>query len=240
MTKFINGRISVVALLSVLFFVFLAGISLAVVIVISTRLDPGVRELELCLSSECFDLFGKTFKGAIDVVSATLSALVTLATVGGIVVALLVYNETVRANTLSNHISHLALFRSYVEKEIAKKNVLIEASVDFHAWYVLMFPESRMGNVVLSEEYVKAIHAVRDSILESNINASKAKGGSFRFVQHQEKTIKFLVAIGLKIKRQPRMEFFELEDEIYKLIDSVNGAFAAPKSMAPLPKRRYV
>jgi len=232
-----DGRIQMLA--CVLALVLLLGLCVAAAIFWATRGEPAVKELEFCLSNECVDLFKKTFGNAIGVVTLTFSALVAIATVGGIFVALLVYRETVRANSLSNHISHLALFRSYVEKEVGRMNMLRESSVDSHRWYVLMFPQSRIGDTTISSEYSHAFEEIRRCILSSNGSATKAENGSFRFLAHQDQVIAALKRIGLIIRRQPRMEFFELEGEIYQLIDSVNSAFWYSQSIQRLPDRRY-
>ncbi|WP_430980817.1 retron Ec48 family effector membrane protein [Stenotrophomonas terrae] len=232
-----DGRILVLAL--VLALVLLLGLCVAVAIFWATRGDPAVKELEFCFSNKCVDLFKKTFENAISVISLTFSVLVAIATVGGIFVALLVYRETVRANSLSNHISHLALFRSYVEKEVGRMNMLRESSVDSHCWYVLMFPQSRVGDTTISFEYNRAFEEIRKCILSSNSSATRAENGSFRFLAHQDQVIAALKGVGLTIRRQPRMEFFELEGEIYQLIDSVNSAFCYSEPIERLPDRRY-
>lgn len=229
-----------VEILGVVLFLFLAiGLGVALTVWVKTLQQPDVASLHVCFSSKCVALFKEKFQGVIDVVSATMSVLVGSATVGGIIVALMSYRESVRANALSNHISHLTLFRSYVEDEISRHSRVRASSVDIHGWYFLMFPYSRQGGTSISKVYVEKVAALVDVVESSNRRASSAREGSFRFVQHQDEVISALLPLGIRVTRQPRMDFFEIEGHIFALVESVNVAFAYGSSLSRLPSRGY-
>lgn len=223
----------------VLGFLLIAGMVFAFSVWWATWKQPDVAVLEFCLTSDCIGLFKSKFAGAVDAVAATISILVGVATAGGIVVALMSYKESVSANALSNHIAHLTLFRAYLEKEIAKRPRLKESSVDIHAWYFCMFPRSRSGSTAMSASYAERIRGISLVISGSNARASHAKSGSFRFVQHQEELISALGPLGVNISRQPRMDFYDVEGEVFELIDSINVAFSYASETSALPRRNY-
>lgn len=215
------------------------GIILSGIVWWQTQSELGVSNLEFCLSSSCIELFSRTYSGAIKILAVTLSLLVSLATTGGILVALMSYQESVSANSLSNHVSHLSLFRSYIEREIEKGQKLRNSSVDIHAWYFLMFPRSRSGSTRLSDRYIGSISALALVIERSNGSAVSGTGGTFRFATHQEAIISVLKPVGINLTRHSRMDFYEIEGEVFGLVNAVNSAFAYSGDVSKLPERKY-
>lgn len=236
----VSGRIGAAGALAITLGVLLAvGIGFALTVWWSTWRQPDVSALEICFTSDCVTLFKTKFAGVVDAVTATIAVLVGVATAGGIVVALMSYKESVNANALSNHIAHLTLFRAYLEKEIAKRSRLKESSIDIHAWYFSMFPRSRSGSTAISASYIDGVRGISRVVSESNARASQARTGSFRFLQHQDELISALRALGINISRQPRMDFYEVEGEVFELIDSINVAFSYSSETGVLPLRNY-
>lgn len=223
----------------ILLIVLVAGFSLSIFVFINTVKSGAMESSQLCYTSNCFEAAIKIHKSSIDIIVATFGMMVALATTGGIVVALLSYRESVRANTLSNHIGHLALFQAFIDRETAKLARVSAKSIDSHQWYVLMFPHSRAGNTAVSNSYVSAVKLVAEQIATSNRAARSAIDGSFRFVDHQERMISALKGIGISITRHTRVDFYDVEIEVFSLLKSVNSSFCYGAEIEILPARVY-
>lgn len=223
----------------ILLVVLVLGFALSLFVFVNTVKSGALESSQLCYTSECFETALKIHKSSVDIIVATFGMMVALATTGGIVVALLSYRESVRANTLSNHIGHLALFQGFIDRETAKLARVSAKSIDSHQWYVLMFPHSRAGNTVVSKAYVSAVKLVAEQIAASNKAARSAVDGSFRFIDHQERIISAFKGIGISITRHTRVDFYDVEIEVFSLLKSVNSSFCYGAEIASLPARVY-
>jgi hypothetical protein len=179
------------------------------------------------------------YRYAFNVLAGTVAFLVAIATVGGIFVALASYLAATGASAFGNHISHLSIFQSYLNSEIAKRGRVSPASLDSFLWYTLIFPRAGAGNMLVSDLYKDIVAQLRSEIEKSNAQASNARSGSFRYVDHQNRVIEALARFGIKLSRQPRVEFFEIEDEIFSLIRAVNFAFCKNDPGCHVPLRVY-
>ena len=222
-----------------LLLVFFCGLAASLFVMLVTIDEGHLSKRSLCYTSECLKVAARIHEYSINIMSTTFAVVMCIATAGGIIVALLSYRESVRANTLSNHIGHLALFQSFVDRESTKLLRVSARSIDVHQWYILMFPESRSGRTSLSSEYKEAVGEIAREIIVSNTAATSAIDGSFRFVEHQERMIRAMRMIGVNITRHSRVEFFEVEIDIFTLINSVNSSFCYAADVAKLPARKY-
>lgn len=193
----------------------------------------------LCFKSECLDKTARILATPYFIIQATISLLVAIATIGGIFVALSNYLATAGATAFGNHISHLSVFREYVNAEVAKRDRVSSGSLDVFRWYRLIFPEAGIGRLSVSSEYENIVAALNKEIIASNDQAQKATGGSFRYVPHQERMVAALSKFGIVVHRQPRVAYFEIEDEVLSLIRAVNFAFCKGSSACGVTIRDY-
>ncbi|OYD21300.1 hypothetical protein B6S09_16095 [Oceanimonas baumannii] len=168
-----------------------------------------------------------------------MSLLVSIATVGGIVVAVSNYLNVAQTNALNNHISHFKIFQDYVTFEVGKRNMLNISSVDMFRWYNLIFHSSRTGSMDISGEYVMAMIGINDEISRSNGQAQNAKEGSYRYKEHQERISKKINFFGIKLGFHPRNDFDEIERQIFDLISTVNKAFCSGSIVPDIEKIHY-
>jgi hypothetical protein len=194
----------------------------------------------LCFNNGCIKKFLELFDQSFLILTATLNLLVGLATIGGIIVALMSFLNSANATALTNHISHFSIFQNYVMVEISKRNRISATSVDTFVWYNLIFSNSRTGKTSISDEYCSIISALNDEILFSNEQARAAVQGSFRYMPHQKRIIDALGRLGIALSHQPRNEFYEIEDQIFALISSLNKSFCYSNKVPELLKRQYV
>lgn len=226
----------VVGLLVVSAFGILSSLSVFFV----TGFSGGEFTRSICLNNGCVERFFKIFDQSFLIMSVTLEVLVGLATIGGIVVALMSYLNSASATALSNHISHFSIFQSYLASEISKRNRISPSSVDVFVWYNLIFSNSRTGKTSISDEYCCIISLLNDQIAFSNDQARTAIKGSFRYMPHQQRIIDSLRSLGISLTNQPRNEFYEIEDQIFDLISSLNRSFCYSDKVPELVKRNYV
>lgn len=223
-----------------LFLVLAVGIVLSVVVFIATGTFGGEFARSICFSNDCVDLFFELFEQSFVILDGTLQLLVGLATIGGIVVALMSYLSGVGATALSNHISHFSIFQEYLASEISKRDRISPSSIDVFVWYNFIFSESRAGKTTISDRYCHAIESISNEIEFSNQQAKTAVQGSFRYMPHQQRVINAVSVLGITLTHQPRNEFYEIEDQIFSLISSVNESFCYSERIPKLLKRNYV
>jgi len=215
------------------------GVLLSIIVLMVTGLG-GEFARPLCFSNGCVKKFLEIFDQSFLILTATFNLLVGLATIWGIIVALMSYLNSANATALSNHISHFSIFQNYVIAEVAKRNRISYASVDTFVWYNLIFSDSRNGKTSISDEYCDIISALNDEIFVSNEQARAAIQGSFRYMPHQKRIIHALSSFGIALSHQPRNEFYEIEDQIFALISSLNKSFCYSDKVPELLKRKYV
>lgn len=220
-------------------FIGSTGIIVALFIFVASGLSDGIFHQTICFQKKCIENGRETFGYAIDIISGTVSLLVAMATIGGIIVALLSYLHSTGTSAFANHISQLAVFHSYLTSQITKNYRISPTSLDIFYWYNLIYPDAVSGTLSVSVSYELLIEKIRLEIVSSNESASTARSGSFRYVDHQNRMIIALSGLGIKVDRQPRVDFFEIEKQIFSLIRSVNFAFCRQSSRCDLPEPRY-
>lgn len=222
-----------------LFLVAAIGVLLSAITLVITGIG-GDFARPLCFNNGCVKKFLEVYDQSFLILVATLNLLVGVATIGGIIVALMNFLNSANATALSNHISHFSIFQNYVALEISKRNRISPSSVDTFVWYNLIFSNSRNGKTSISDEYCVVIAALNDQILFSNEQARTALQGSFRYMPHQKRIIDALGCMGVALSHQPRNEFYEVEDQIFALISSLNKSFCFSDKVPELLKRQYV
>lgn len=221
-------------------FVMAIGVGLSVFVFVKTGVVGGEFTRSVCFSNDCVERFFDLFEQSFVILDGTLQLLVGLATIGGIVVALMSYLSGVSATALSNHISHFSIFQQYMASEIAKRSRISPSSVDVFVWYNLIFSESRAGKTTISDQYCQAVMSINREIAFSNDQAKTAVQGSFRYMPHQQRVIDVVSALGISLTHQPRNDFYEIEDQVFSLISSVNKSFCYSNSIPDLLRRNYV
>lgn len=218
----------------------LLGLGLSTISFANTLISEKLYDQSLCISNKCLESFYTSYEYSLLTLKATFDTLVAFSTIGGIVVALLSYLNTASTAALSNHIAHYSIFQNYVANEISRRSRVSASSVDNLVWYNYIFSTSRSGKTNVSKEYVKFIKELNELISESNKSAEKAIDGSFRYKPHQEKIIAHLEKSGLELSYLPRNDFFEIEGQIFSLIDRVNQSFCYTQDIPQLTKRKYI
>lgn len=220
--------------------VAVCGMLVSFIVFLATGFAESVFYKEFCLTNTCVEYGLSLYSQALLVLKETLNLLVTLATIGGIIVALLSYLNSSGATALSNHISHFSIFQSYIANEISKRDRLSASSIDIFLWYNAIFFKSRSGLTTISPEYVFLVEAINDEIKKSNLQSESVVDGSFRYRPHQERIIQTLKNIGVVLTHQPRNEFYEIEEQILSLIITVNKSFCYSDQVPQIIKRKYI
>lgn len=227
-----------VLLLSLNFSIFLGSILFTTSVVL-TGLQEGFFSREFCFNNSCISNFTNGYSQSILILQATFILLGLVASIGGIVVALLGYTNSVSVSALGNHISHFKIFQEYLSYEINKRDRLSASSFDIFKWYNTIFNKSRSGSTSISKDYCDLIKKMNHTINASNIACTKAKSGSFSYVNHQINITTLLRDFGIIHPRLPRNDYYEVEDQVFELIDNINREFCYSTSIESLVKRLY-
>lgn len=162
-----------------------------------------------------------------------------VATVGAIFVALLSYLSTLTSSHFTNHISHLTLFQNFFSEEVRKRDLLNISSFDPHRIYGLIYADSRSGMMTVSESYFLFIDKLNEAINISNFRSFKATKGPFIYKEHQAEMIRVLDAIGFDLQFMPKKDFYEIETQIFSLLNTVSNSFCGGDPRTKLEKRLY-
>ncbi|QGU87137.1 retron Ec48 family effector membrane protein [Erwinia sorbitola] len=206
---------------------------------ISTGMQEGYFSRNFCFHNTCILNFTKGYSQSILILQATFIILGLVASIGGIVVALLGYTNSVSVSALGNHISHFKIFQEYLSYEINKRDRLSASSFDIFKWYNIIFNKSRSGSTSISEDYCELIIKINNAISNSNTACTQAKSGSFSYVKHQNNITTLLRDFGIIHPRLPRNDYYEVEDQVFELINNINREFCYSSSIEPLVKRLY-
>jgi len=238
--KKINNNSAVDRLKYLLIFIAAIGFGLSLITLVSTGLKDGFFSLPLCFHKECMESIITEFKYSFTIAKATLDFMVSIAIIGGIIVSLLSYLNSSSTAALTNHIAHFSIFQNYVINEVVKLDRISPSSVDTLLWYNLIFSTSRNGKTDVSEVYINFVKELNNLITNSNAQAERAHEGSFRYKPHQERIKPQLKKAGIEVFFSPRNDFFEMEGQLYSLINRVNQSFCYSDAVPVLEERKYI
>ncbi len=216
------------------------GFALSALIGFVSAKDVGLFEMPLCFTDDCVGYFIKETKSASSIASLTLGVLVSVATTGGIIVALLSYLNSSHTSALSNHIAHFSIFHGYLNSEINNLSMVSPASVDVLSFYNFIFNKSRRGKTDVAIEYINFVDSLNSEIVTSNGKAKHETNGSFRYNDHQRRMIEILKNAGITMTYLPRNDFYEAEGQVFSLIEKINQSFCYTDSVPTLVKRVYI
>lgn len=181
--------------------------------------EGGYLNLKLCFSFSCLSYFFSEFEGLVDIFKFYLETLFYIISMVSLYVAI---NHYVRANISSNmatHIGNANTFKDYIEMDIKKSGIIGLSSIDCLKWYNFVYPDSRGGNLEVSQYYKDKIREINNIIKHSNSEVR------FDYKRHQTEIIASLNEIGIEVGRSPRNNFNEVERYIFGLIKKVNKDF---------------
>ncbi|MFS2091930.1 retron Ec48 family effector membrane protein [Pseudomonas sp. Pseusp11] len=201
------------------------GFALSICLFVLVGVAGGVFSLPFCFRDDCFILFFSKISSAVYLTKLTVDLIVFVATIGGIVVALLSYLSSMASSRFANHISHLTLFQAFFVEEVKKRDALVLSSFDIHKLYSMIYEGSRSGVMTVSSSYISFVGSLNSVIAASNLKATKAYGGAFIYQEHQARMIAVLKQLGFSLQHMPKKDFYEIETQVLSLLDSVNGSF---------------
>jgi hypothetical protein len=193
-----------------------------------------------CFTNKCLETTMTLFSASIKIFQGLLIVVTSVATIGGIFLALKSYINTHSSSILHNHISHLSLFKDFILGELDKRDKLHISSFDIFKWYNLIYKESKSGSMNISNKYVDDINSINIVIESSNQRVSKATNGSFIYNNHQDALISVMLPLGVKMSRLPRNNFYEVETQLLELISVINIEFCSDTDIPELQKRYYI
>ena len=216
------------------------GFGLTLISLIWTAYVDEIYNYNLCLTNECIKYTYTLFEYSLKGFSITITLLTSIATIGGIIVALLNYVSTTNSSALNNHIAHFKIFNDYLFFEIEKRDRLNISAIDIFKVYNLIFDKSRTGIMDVSEEYRNDISSLNIEIERSNEFSQTASSESFRYKIHQERMINIFKKFGIELDFHPRNDFYEIEGQLLDLVSTINQAFCTESALPEIPRRQYI
>jgi len=227
------------ALFSIIKYYSLCSLFFIIVILIFYYVDSALYNLEFCLSSGCISGFFYEFKNIIPIFEFLLKTLLSVVTIFGVLAALKNYLNTTHSARVNIHLTHLNTFKEYLQSEVNKEPRIDTKTVDILKWYNLAFPESRKGSLDIGSIYLKTVGDINKEIEISNKTSSGKLTKVFKYNEHQTRIIDKLSVLGIYVNRMPKKEFFEVEEEIFTLINKINKEICLLETQYFLFKRKY-
>ncbi|QXI42385.1 retron Ec48 family effector membrane protein [Pseudomonas wayambapalatensis] len=204
-----------------------------------TLFSRGLFGMPLCFSSGCVDFWIKENSAVFSVLSAAGAVVTGLVTIGGILIALKSYQSSVKASAITNHLSHLSLFISYVSSEIKRRSRIADSEVESLRWYNLVYAKSISGVLTVSNEYAEFVTRLNCQIERSNSLYASAEGVGYRYKEHQTAMIVIFSDIGIYLERLPRIDFNEVESQVLDLVQTINLSFCRDGKVSKISERNY-
>ncbi|WGI24250.1 retron Ec48 family effector membrane protein [Halomonas alkaliantarctica] len=206
-------------------FIIVFGFISSVIVFLWTFYEIEAYKLSFCLSSSCIGNFADSFEFVFIILKITGASLAGIFTLGTLGVAVSNYVTSKKAFATSNHIAHLNIFREYVSSEVYKRDLLSGKSFDALKWYNLIFNESSVGIFTISNDYYDFLKRVNKQIeFSNNLKIRKAEGG-YRYTHHQTNMIDILSCAGIQLNRLSRIDFYNVESQVFDLIDTINSSY---------------
>ncbi|MEQ6968395.1 retron Ec48 family effector membrane protein [Pectobacterium polaris] len=226
-------------LVNLIFYILLAGFFLGLCSFGFTIYDENLYLNEFCISDKCLGFFFSKTEHVTKIFQATAWLLTMITTIGGVTIAVMTYKSGVKNSNLTNHISHLNMFRDYVNAEIAKKKFVSPDKINIYKWYSLIFPNSKTGEVSVSVDYKNKIQDIK-SIVEKANNDVSSPNVNYSYKSHQRDLISVVDVLGVKISTGPKNDFIIVEEQVFELIDCINITFTEINLELSNIKRLYI
>lgn len=237
--RFFREQPGIAFLAVVIAIVLSAGLIVSITIAGISTWREGFYVRPICLANECVKEYLAKIDQGYTILKAAIDLAVSIATIGGIFVALLSYLSTSSNAALANHIEHLKVFCEYLDAEIKKRDRLSSQNIDSLLLYGKIFSQSRSGKTTVSEDYFDFIGRLNLIIEESNQRSIVGTPGGFSYRDHQRKIKEHLAAAGIVVYIAPRNDYFEMEEQLFSLLHRVSQSFCPPGSLPNLVPRNY-
>ncbi|MBH1902869.1 hypothetical protein I5U22_16135 [Serratia ureilytica] len=219
--------------------VFMLGVIFSVVVSVFTIYSEKLYQRDICFTDSCVIKFFANFN-SVSIILQSVAWLITLiTTIGGIGIALMTYKTGVKNSNLTNHISHLNMFRDYVNAEISKRKFISPDKVNVYKWYSLIFPYSKKGDVSVSIQYKSKIEDIIKVIVDANEKIT-SPARKYVYTHHQISMLDAIGLLGVKISTGPKNEFVLIEEQVFELIDCINLTFTEINIELSGVKRAYI
>lgn len=219
--------------------VFVIGIFCSAVVSVLTIYSEKLYQKDICFTDKCVTTFLSHFNSVSIILQSAAWLITLISTIGGIGIALMTYKTGVKNSNLTNHISHLNMFRDYVNAEISKRKFISPDKVNIYKWYSLIFPYSKKGDVSISLQYKNKIEKIIEVITDAN-NKITDPSGKYVYTHHQVSMLDAIGLLGVKISTGPKNEFVLIEEQVFELIDCINLTFTDINIELSSVKRAYV
>lgn len=234
----LNGKVSEKNIIFLLFgIVFFLFILLLIILSISEK----PYQQQLCFTNKCFYNFYNTYSFAVNFFISSLGVCTVIIGIFNFFKAVETYQNSVKNGNISNNIITMNAFKEYVEKIIDDSLYLSTRKVDILKWYSMVFKNSKESNFSMSWKYGEFLRNINDLVAKTNKEYKKRNYKQrYNYKSHQAQMKKYLLIIGIEMEHSPRLAFYEIEDEVRDMINSVNNVFLnGEPGLIELKKRDY-
>lgn len=206
-------------------FFAVVGLALSTIIFLITGFYGSTFTLDLCLENRCFVHLLEIYSIPVAIIKLTGGAIIGIFAFGSFAVASKNYVNSKNSYNSNIHVSNIDIFLTYAHSEITKRNGLKPSSFDLLKLYNTIYPTSQYGTLTISDEYKHKINRIQSTIDSSNHKFNTVSQEKFLYKDHQTEIQKSLADIGISINRMPRLDFYDIEGQIFDFINVINFSF---------------
>ncbi|WP_238087361.1 retron Ec48 family effector membrane protein [Photobacterium damselae] len=228
-----------------LIYVFVLVLTFILSVIIEFNYNDSLK-FGFCLTSSCIGVVYNHFKETIDLYRGLLYMVVPIAGLCAGILGLSNYNLTVKNSIMNNHISNFKLFCEYIDRELKKKDLISDDSIDHYILYSTIFPKSKKGCFdcfSIFNQHIKKINDIIDcssNHYKTSKDNTSVKKSPFNHTLHQHELKECLEAIGINISLNHRNTFNEVETQVLEFIDLVSKAFVENPEFTKINDRKYI
>ena len=213
---------------------------LLVITVINQFLTDPNLNWSFCFSNKCLAVVSNDFEYKLLIFKELTIFLALSLTAIGVRTGLQTYKLSLENSILSNHNSNLKIFIDFCNYEVVKYKLLDASKINYYELYNVFYPNSRKGEFYTFEKLLSTIFRLKNGIAESNVEYLEQEvNKSFKYKNHQSRTIKLVANFGFDIDFRSRVDFYEIESQIYEFIDSLVLNFSSGVECIRKVERKY-
>ncbi|MDP2506357.1 retron Ec48 family effector membrane protein [Oceanobacter sp. 3_MG-2023] len=225
--------------MKIILFIFLPTTVVSVFSVYETSITTYTEIPDLCMSNKCLIEIYETYSVPLDLFVLALNLIIPLTTLFTLLITIDSVKENKSTATIQRHLSTYNTFVNFLDVELAQLKTINPSSINKVIWFNRMYMDPNNNNYRVSPEYIRFMEEINKNITESNTRYMPGKHSDFKYKSHQYNMIAVFNNIGMDISNGPRLEFFELEGELLKLIEKTNIFFLSKEKEFNIKDRVY-
>lgn len=188
---------------------------------------------KICFSQAClgaaYAIFGKT----IEMHLKGIEYIYYLTTIISVSAAVYSYIVSSQSSINTQKINNIQLFKQIIISSLKNSKIIKIEDINITKFYYFIYPNTDDGDFSPSQEYLKKIKALKNSIEKFNRDSS-----SRNFPEHAKTVIEIAKILGIKFSNRGRRLFIDDENSLTNFLNELNSIILIDDFLK-IPNRKY-